>query len=107
MKGGKPIWAVLLLMLAARPGSANCINDLAPRGTNATESIRVATLNLAHGRKNGINQMLQSGAAARRNLSEIAGLLRDIDADVVETVTRVVVSWEGAAHVGSLCPLSP
>ena len=96
MKGGKSIWAVLLLVLAARPGSANCINDLAPRGTNATESIRVATLNLAHGRKNGINQMLQSGAEARRNLSEIAGLLRDIDADVVALQEADAASaWSG------------
>jgi endonuclease/exonuclease/phosphatase family metal-dependent hydrolase len=48
-----------------------------------TNTITVATLNVAHGRKDGINQILQSGDRARRNLVEVADLLSRINADVV------------------------
>ncbi len=48
-----------------------------------SESLRVATLNLAHGRGLALNQMLQRSAATRENLVRVARLLRDIDADLV------------------------
>jgi endonuclease/exonuclease/phosphatase family metal-dependent hydrolase len=46
-------------------------------------SLRVLTLNLAHGRKESLNQVLLSREAVERNLAEVAALLRDANADVV------------------------
>jgi endonuclease/exonuclease/phosphatase family metal-dependent hydrolase len=46
-------------------------------------SLRVLTLNLAHGRKDSLNQVLLSREAVGRNLAEVAALLRDASADVV------------------------
>ena len=45
--------------------------------------LRVLTLNVAHGRKDALNQVLVSREAVKRNLTEVAGLLRDAGADVV------------------------
>jgi endonuclease/exonuclease/phosphatase family metal-dependent hydrolase len=46
-------------------------------------SLRVLTLNVAHGRKDALNQVLLSREAVERNLAEVATLLRDAGADVV------------------------
>ncbi len=46
-------------------------------------SIRVLSLNTAHGRKEGSHRMLQSREAIRSNLDDIAGLLRRVDPDIV------------------------
>jgi endonuclease/exonuclease/phosphatase family metal-dependent hydrolase len=46
-------------------------------------SLRVLTLNVAHGRKDALNQVLLSREAVERNLAEVAALLRDAGADVV------------------------
>jgi endonuclease/exonuclease/phosphatase family metal-dependent hydrolase len=45
--------------------------------------VRLLTLNVAHGRKLATHQALLSPATVRRNLEEIATLLRDSRADVV------------------------
>lgn len=45
--------------------------------------LRVLTLNLAHGRKDALNQMLLTRPAFERNLAGAAELLRDAGADVV------------------------
>jgi endonuclease/exonuclease/phosphatase family metal-dependent hydrolase len=46
-------------------------------------SLRVLTLNVAHGRKDALNQVLLGREAVERNLAEVAALLRDAGADVV------------------------
>ncbi len=46
-------------------------------------TLRVATLNIAHGRKDSVNQMLLSGATIRENLLELAGLLDRAEADAI------------------------
>jgi endonuclease/exonuclease/phosphatase family metal-dependent hydrolase len=46
-------------------------------------SLRVLTLNVAHGRRDALNQVLLSRGVLERNLTEVAALLRDADADVV------------------------
>lgn len=48
-----------------------------------TGALRVLTLNVAHGRKDGFNQIFQSKETIRRNLGEIAAVLRRTRADVV------------------------
>jgi endonuclease/exonuclease/phosphatase family metal-dependent hydrolase len=54
-------------------------------GADAIESdvIRVATLNMAHGRKDGRNQMLLGEDTIRSNLVEVAGLMDRSEADVI------------------------
>ncbi|HSQ69464.1 MAG TPA: endonuclease/exonuclease/phosphatase family protein [Steroidobacteraceae bacterium] len=58
-----------------------------PQGTALDHSdgapLKVVTLNLAHGRKDAINQLLVSRASVEQNLAEIAELLRKVGADVV------------------------
>jgi len=46
-------------------------------------TLRIVTLNVAHGRKDSINQFLVSNSSIVDNLDTIATLLRTVDADVV------------------------
>jgi endonuclease/exonuclease/phosphatase family metal-dependent hydrolase len=46
-------------------------------------TLRAVTLNLAHGRKDSLNQMLVSEEQIRENLDDIAAFLKDSKADVV------------------------
>jgi endonuclease/exonuclease/phosphatase family metal-dependent hydrolase len=45
--------------------------------------LRVLSVNLAHGRGDGLNQALQGAATARRNVTDAASLLEQLDADVI------------------------
>ena len=74
-----------MLPLGCGVALASDINtDTTTVATVATNmTLKVATLNIAHGRKDGMNQMLQSGATARQNLQDVARLLDRIGADVV------------------------
>jgi endonuclease/exonuclease/phosphatase family metal-dependent hydrolase len=46
-------------------------------------ALSVLTLNMAHGRKDGFNQMLQKTSTTRKNLQEIADFLSASDADLI------------------------
>jgi len=46
-------------------------------------TLKVLTLNVAHGRKDGFNQLLQGGQKIRSNLAEIATILKQSGADIV------------------------
>jgi len=72
--------ACLLLLSDAR---ADCIK--AENGAAVIESdiIRVVTLNMAHGRKDGKNQMFLKEETIRNNLAELARLLDRAEADVI------------------------
>ncbi len=50
---------------------------------NRSASLRLVSLNMAHGRKDGISQLLQSEARIHGNLQRISELLTRIDADIV------------------------
>jgi endonuclease/exonuclease/phosphatase family metal-dependent hydrolase len=54
-----------------------------PPSILASPTLKVMTLNLAHGRKDGINQILKSEGAIRQNLEEISTLLDKRNADIV------------------------
>lgn len=56
-----------------------------PLGQNIITSplLSVLTLNLAHGRKDALNQMLQKTSTTRHNLEEIAGFLSNSGADLI------------------------
>jgi len=75
----------LALCLFAPSGDiyANC--SAAPGDADAVESsvLRVVTLNVAHGRKDGKNQMLLKGETIRKNLVELGGLLDRANAHVI------------------------
>ena len=60
------------------------------------DSLRVVTLNVAHGRKDGRNQMLLKGETIRSNLVELAQLLDRAEADVIALQEADSVStWSG------------
>ena len=67
-------------------------------------TLKVMTLNLAHGRKDGINQLFKSTATIRQNLEEIATILDKHGADVVALQEADAPSfWSGGfAHVALL-----
>jgi len=48
-----------------------------------TGNLKVLTLNMAHGRKDGFNQLFQSKERIHNNLTEIAALLKQSGADIV------------------------
>ncbi|HXT52108.1 MAG TPA: hypothetical protein VN811_13770, partial [Thermoanaerobaculia bacterium] len=52
-------------------------------GTAHAHALRLLTLNVAHGRKLATHQALLSPTTVRRNVEEIASLLRESRADVV------------------------
>jgi len=73
-----------------------------PRPSGASSNtLRVMTLNLAHGRKDGANQILQSTRRIRSNLNEIAPVLVKAGPDVVALQEADGPSiWSGAfSHV--------
>jgi len=51
--------------------------------TIRTKTLTLLTLNIAHGRKDGFNQLLIPNTTIRSNLIEIANLLKQVDANVV------------------------
>jgi len=82
--GGCLLSSVLLcwsLAVAGQPGDGACTGPTLAELTSPTLS--VASVNLAHGRGDGLNQLLQRGATARRNIASAAQVLADLDADVV------------------------
>ena len=85
VRSNVPAFAVVALgsALLAFDAAAEC--PAAEEGTHAIESavIRVATLNIAHGRKDGRNQMLLGEATIRSNLVEVAGLMDRSEAEVI------------------------
>jgi endonuclease/exonuclease/phosphatase family metal-dependent hydrolase len=70
----------------------------------ARSALSVMTLNLAHGRGSGRNQLLQSTQSITANLVQVVDLLKRIDADVVALQEADGVSfWSGNFnHVGYL-----
>lgn len=56
---------------------------IAADGGVLTGGLKVLTLNVAHGRKEGLNQLLQSERTIRQNLTDIAAVLKQTGADVV------------------------
>ena len=75
-----------------------------PRAIINNPTLKVMTLNLAHGRKDGLNQLLKSGGAIRRNLEEIAIIFDKHGADVVALQEADAPSfWSGGFdHVALL-----
>src|SRR5210317_1707606 len=62
---------------------ADCSSARGIPGIVNSPSLRVVTLNMAHGRKDGRNQMLLKEETIRNNLLELAQLLDRAEADVI------------------------
>jgi endonuclease/exonuclease/phosphatase family metal-dependent hydrolase len=86
------VWLFLLTVALLSEGAAAAethapvtVDGGAPgmQELSVSGSLRVLTLNLAHGRKDALNQVFLTRAAVERNLAEVAALLREVGADVV------------------------
>lgn len=73
------------------------------------ETLRVMTLNVAHGRRDGFHQALQQRDRIEKNLSAIAGELERVEPDLVALQEADGPSiWSGRFdHVRYLCGASP
>ena len=73
----------------------NCLESDKPQVLAAPE-LSVLTLNMAHGRKSSLNQMLQKTSTTRTNLEEIAVFLNDSKADLIALQEADAASrWSG------------
>jgi len=87
------IVTVLIILWSLCGGSAVCAEDTGLQGDCAadgnsptvleSDELRVATLNIAHGRKDSANQMLLSEERVRANLLDLAQLLDRAAADAI------------------------
>ena len=82
---------------------------LASGGVITTDTLSVLTLNLAHGRKDAFNQMLQKTKTTRRNLEEIAEFFSNSGADLIALQEADSASrWSGKFdHVEFVSEKSP
>ena len=63
---------------------------------SSSEVLRVATLNIAHGRKDSVNQLMNGEETFRKNLDDVAAVLMDIKPHVVALQEADAVStWSG------------
>ena len=76
--------------------------------TTALPQLKVATLNLAHGRKHALNQLLVSGSTTKQNLLDVATYLRKQNIDIVDLQEADASSpWSGGYdHVAYLAQLA-
>lgn len=75
---------------------ATVIQPQSPQIAFTADTLKVMSLNIAHGRKDGINQLFLSGATIRKNLDEIAVVLGESGADIVALQEADAASrWSG------------
>lgn len=89
--------AILLLMSllagCSGTGSTICCESNTGGSELSGETVRIVTLNLAHGRRDSMNQLLVSEERTYDNLDLIAALLQDIDPDVAAFQEADDPSW--------------
>ena len=86
-----------------------CREGSSPPGTHDGETLKVATLNIAHGRGGSLNQMLIGKSKIKRNIDTVAALLATQGAHVVALQELDVDSlWAGGFdHAASLMEGGP
>jgi len=108
--------ASLVVFTPSNATAANNIDDESPlcnlpvsKQIITSPLLSVLTLNLAHGRKDGLNQMLQKTSTTRKNLEEIADFLSHSGADLVALQEADLPSrWSGKFnHVEFMSQKSP
>ena len=77
--------------------------------TNQQNSVLVMTQNMAHGRADGVNQILQSGSTIEANLRDIVAVFQRVDPDIVALQEADAPSvWSGNFnHVQFLAEAAP
>jgi endonuclease/exonuclease/phosphatase family metal-dependent hydrolase len=89
-----PMFACSLLLVF--DASADCPEAVDGSAVIESDFLRVVTLNMAHGRKDGRNQMLLKEKTIRNNLLELAQLLDRAGADVIALQEAdAESSWSG------------
>ena len=84
------------LFFVAGPAFAACPAEQEPASVIESPVLRVVTLNVAHGRKDGMNQVLQKTETINNNLREVARVLKLADAHVVALQEAdAESSWSG------------
>jgi endonuclease/exonuclease/phosphatase family metal-dependent hydrolase len=98
------LYSMQIVRAAAPAKNESSAQQETPRLAISKPTLKVLMLNLAHGRKDGLNQLLKSEAAIRRNLEEIATVLDKHSADVVALQEADAPSfWSGGFdHVALL-----
>jgi len=83
-------WVFLFFLLhiqaACSQAPATVLSIIQPRSPQiayTTDTLKVMSLNIAHGRKDGMNQLLLSGSTIRNNLVDIAVVMNQTGADIV------------------------
>jgi endonuclease/exonuclease/phosphatase family metal-dependent hydrolase len=105
---------VLLALLLTSAGSAvsDCLDAADEAAVITADYLRLLTLNIAHGRKDGRNQMFQKTETIRANLSDAAQVLRPVEAHLIGLQEAdAASSWSGkfdhvdflAAETGYSC----
>ena len=90
---------LLQLQAACSQAPATVLSVIQPRSpaiAYTADPLKVMSLNIAHGRKDGMNQLLLSGSTIRNNLDDIAAVLVQSGADIVALQEADVPSrWSG------------
>jgi endonuclease/exonuclease/phosphatase family metal-dependent hydrolase len=105
--GWSTVCGLLLLQVACSAVPASVATIIQPHSSQIAfpaDTLKVMSLNIAHGRKDGINQLFLSGATIRKNLDEIASVLSHSGADIVALQEADAASrWSGNFdHVAAL-----
>ena len=98
------IWIFIVFMLHTQTACSqapatvlNVIQSRSPQIAYTTDTLKVVSLNIAHGRKDGMNQLLLSGSTIRSNLGDIAMVLVQSGADIVALQEADAPSrWSGS-----------
>lgn len=82
------LWLYMLTACSVTPASHHVTATTQNAGSSNdselfTGTLKVLTLNVAHGRKDGINQLFLSKQTIKENLFEISTVLKQTDADIV------------------------
>ncbi|QFU74347.1 hypothetical protein EY643_01045 [Halioglobus maricola] len=105
------VFALLTAVLSTSALAAEygCRDGSFPDAVHEGESLRLATLNVAHGRGDGLNQLLIGRRKIERNLDSVAMMLADVAVDVVALQELDVESlWSGNFdHAERLMTQSP
>ena len=98
------IWIFMFFLLHTQAACSqapatvlNVIQSRSPQIAYTTDTLKVVSLNIAHGRKDGMNQLLLSGSTIRNNLDDIAAVLVQSGADIVALQEADAPSrWSGS-----------
>lgn len=86
-------WFLTAVLLAIGAGSLHAAPCQDETAVLQNSHLVVATLNMAHGRKDARNQMFLSEQAIRQNLLDLGSLLDRADADMIALQEADAVSW--------------